>query len=345
VWAAAAGLADRDRAALDLHLRQGLEGAALGEALGTSASNANVVLSRLRDQVERSLGAFLVAKKGRADCAALDALLAEWDGEFSPLWRKRIARHVDDCPTCSESRRRLASPLALLSGVAIVPAPRHLRDRVLNDIELISATSAIETGRTRRTTILAAIIAAAGLLFLGAAVLNSRHDTPRSNLATATTTETTPPAIVADAPTSTTDAGPNTTGRIITATTVRPVATTRPPTTAPPATVAPQPLAVRASAGSRTLGDANSCSANTTTPVTATVSGGSAPIGAVVLRWQGPGSTSGNKRLNGGPSTWSGSLGPLFGQGNVTWWVTVIDAAGARAETAPQTISMQPCVN
>src|SRR5262245_52012064 len=33
VWKGAAGLADRDRAALDLHLRQGLEGAALGEAL------------------------------------------------------------------------------------------------------------------------------------------------------------------------------------------------------------------------------------------------------------------------------------------------------------------------
>ena len=34
VWDAAAGLADRDRALLDLHLRQGLEGAELGEAMG-----------------------------------------------------------------------------------------------------------------------------------------------------------------------------------------------------------------------------------------------------------------------------------------------------------------------
>ena len=45
VWDASAGLADRDRALLDLHLRQGLEGAELGEAMGVSASNAYVMLA------------------------------------------------------------------------------------------------------------------------------------------------------------------------------------------------------------------------------------------------------------------------------------------------------------
>ena len=85
VWDASAGLADRDRALLDLHLRQGLEGAELGEAMGVSASNAYVMLNRLRAQVDRSLGALLIARLGRDDCDDLDDLLADWDGTFSPL--------------------------------------------------------------------------------------------------------------------------------------------------------------------------------------------------------------------------------------------------------------------
>src|SRR6266545_2780952 len=48
VWNAAAGLSERDRAVLDLHLRHGLEGAELGEAIGVSASHTYVLLSRRR---------------------------------------------------------------------------------------------------------------------------------------------------------------------------------------------------------------------------------------------------------------------------------------------------------
>src|SRR5215218_6063495 len=83
VWSAAAGLSERDRALLDLHLRQGLEGAELGEAMGIPAGHAYVLLSRLRDQVERSLGALLVARLGRRDCPDLAKLLTGWDGRFS----------------------------------------------------------------------------------------------------------------------------------------------------------------------------------------------------------------------------------------------------------------------
>ena len=84
VWNAAAGLSERDRALLDLHLRHGLEGADLGEAIGVEPAHAYVLLTRLRDQVERSLGALLVARLGRADCPDLSRLLTDWDGRFSP---------------------------------------------------------------------------------------------------------------------------------------------------------------------------------------------------------------------------------------------------------------------
>ncbi len=140
VWNAAAGLSERDRALLDLHLRHGLEGAELGQAMGVEPGHAYVLLSRLRDQVERSLGALLVARLGRDDCPDLAAILSGWDGRFTPLIRKRVARHVDACDVCGERRRTAASPLALLAAVPPMPAPAFLRDRVLERVELLSGS-------------------------------------------------------------------------------------------------------------------------------------------------------------------------------------------------------------
>lgn len=136
VWDAANGLAERDRALLDLHLRQGLDGADLGEAMGVSSSNAYVMMNRLRGQMERSLGALLVAKTGRDDCGELDTSLTDWDGSFSPLVRKRVARHVDNCPKCTLRRAAMVSPLALFAGVSAFAAPASLRERVLNSLTL-----------------------------------------------------------------------------------------------------------------------------------------------------------------------------------------------------------------
>ncbi len=147
VWDASAGLAERDRAMLDLHLRQGLEGAELGEAMGVSASNSYVMLNRLRGQVERSLGALLIARLGRDDCDELDGILVDWEGSFSPLVRKRVARHVDHCDVCADRRRKIISPLALLAGVPVIAAPLSLRDRVVNDTQLV-AYSGSTTGPT-----------------------------------------------------------------------------------------------------------------------------------------------------------------------------------------------------
>jgi RNA polymerase sigma factor (sigma-70 family) len=134
VWAAAEGLNGRDQALMDLNLRQGLEGQDLADAMGTSLSNSYVMLSRMRDQVERSLGALLIARLGREDCEELDGLLAGWDGKFTPLLRKRVARHVDGCEVCSERRRAAVSPLALLALAPLVPAPGLLKARVISSI-------------------------------------------------------------------------------------------------------------------------------------------------------------------------------------------------------------------
>lgn len=205
VWDASAGLADRDRAMLDLHLRQGLEGAELGEAMGVTASNAYVMLNRLRAQVERSLGALLIARLGRDDCDELDGILADWDGSFSPLVRKRVARHVDDCDVCSDRRRTMVSPMTLLSGVPIVAAPLSLRDRVVGETELVAysepGTPFLKRRRNQVAAASAAAIMVAGTALLWPGGADEPGSTPSAASETATPTETTPTATPTPSPT------------------------------------------------------------------------------------------------------------------------------------------------
>lgn len=162
VWEAGRGLSDRDRMVMDLHLRQGLDGSELAQAMGVSENNAYVMVHRVRDRIERSLGAFLVARLGADHCEDLQALLRNWDGRFSPLVRKRVARHVDACAACDERRRAVASPWALLGTIPMLPAPLELRERVLGAAELTSASGG--GGSRRGLPVKAAVITVAALV-------------------------------------------------------------------------------------------------------------------------------------------------------------------------------------
>jgi RNA polymerase sigma factor (sigma-70 family) len=130
------GLNDRDRVVLELSYRQGLTGPELADALGVTAKNANNLVERLRDTVGRSLGALLIcrqAKRNPAACPELAAVLADWDGEFTVLTRKRVARHIDDCDACAGDRGQMVNPAALLAATPVMaPAPVWLRERTLD---------------------------------------------------------------------------------------------------------------------------------------------------------------------------------------------------------------------
>jgi RNA polymerase sigma factor (sigma-70 family) len=142
IAAAAGGLSDRDQAVYELAYRQGLEGADLAEALGVSASNAKKMAQRLRETIERSLGALLVSRAARNNvhaCPGLAEILDGWDGKFTVLMRKRISRHVESCPTCDERRRQMVNPVALLGTTPVmIAAPAALRQRTLDGIKLTS---------------------------------------------------------------------------------------------------------------------------------------------------------------------------------------------------------------
>ncbi len=144
---AAGGLSERDRSVLELAYRHGLDGPELAEALGVSAANAKKMTQRLRETIERSLGALLVSRRVRSNpiaCPELAEILAGWDGQFSVLMRKRIARHIESCSVCDEERKRLVNPVALLGGVPVfIPAPGWLRERTLDQVHLTAASTPI----------------------------------------------------------------------------------------------------------------------------------------------------------------------------------------------------------
>lgn len=141
VVSAAAGLSPKDREVFDLGLRHDLRAPEVAAALGVTDNAAHAMLSRVRGQFERALGALSVARHGRQSCGELDQLLTGWDGEFDALWRKRIARHVDSCATCSAVQKREVSPAALLSVLPLVAAPVLVRERLFSDdLDLASAS-------------------------------------------------------------------------------------------------------------------------------------------------------------------------------------------------------------
>jgi RNA polymerase sigma factor (sigma-70 family) len=144
---AAGGLSDRDRELLDLSYRHGLDGPELAEALGVTLTSANTMMFRLRQTVERCLGALLVARGAHANpdaCPELATILKGWDGQFSVLMRKRMARHIDSCDTCEQDQRQQVNPVALLGSAAVfIPAPAALRRQTLDRVQLTSASSSI----------------------------------------------------------------------------------------------------------------------------------------------------------------------------------------------------------
>jgi RNA polymerase sigma factor (sigma-70 family) len=130
------GLNPGEQDLIELQLRQGLDAAEIAAVLGVSRNHAHALLSRARDQLEISLGALLVARSGRDDCAALNTMLMDWDGQLNVLMRKRINRHIENCPVCDERKKRELAP-ALLLGLAPLAAlgaaavPPGLREQVL----------------------------------------------------------------------------------------------------------------------------------------------------------------------------------------------------------------------
>jgi hypothetical protein len=81
-------------------------------------------------------------------------VLQAWDGTFSVLWRKRVARHVDNCALCSARHRSipqhvLTGTFAALPFTFLLP-PSWVRDRVVDDAVFANGPEGRTTRRGRR---------------------------------------------------------------------------------------------------------------------------------------------------------------------------------------------------
>jgi hypothetical protein len=93
----------------------------IAAALGLPARHAAVRVARMKEQLTTSR-AVIRALAAAMPCDGLTAAASGWDGIPSPLWRKRLARHIRDCGACAVHYEGLIPAERLLAGLPLVPA-------------------------------------------------------------------------------------------------------------------------------------------------------------------------------------------------------------------------------
>ncbi len=113
--------------------------AELATAAGISLAHAAVRVQRMRRQFDQCR-ALVAALDARPRCADLGQLVTEWDGVPAPLWRKRIARHLQGCGTCTGASGGLLAAERLLVGLALLPVPLALGKAVAGNGATVGVT-------------------------------------------------------------------------------------------------------------------------------------------------------------------------------------------------------------
>src|SRR5215472_9299208 len=129
-------LDEEDRPVLALWWQEAagqLARAELAAGLGISPSHAAVRVARMK---ERLLTSRMVVHALRRvpQCGAVAVIVAGWDGEPSPLWRKRLARHVRDCTWCRADTADMIPAEQLLGVLPLLAVPVGLAGRVLSQV-------------------------------------------------------------------------------------------------------------------------------------------------------------------------------------------------------------------
>lgn len=131
VAAALPGLNDNDREVIELAMRHDFDSRQIGEALGVNVSNASARVSRAKAQLQRCIGALVLFRSRGRDCAELAAIVQAAPG-FDALTRKRIARHIEQCPECDRVKKSAVLEIAMASALPMMAAPTSLRERLVS---------------------------------------------------------------------------------------------------------------------------------------------------------------------------------------------------------------------
>jgi RNA polymerase sigma factor (sigma-70 family) len=98
---ASKGLTVRDRLFVELIVSTEFNWHEIAQQLDISLSNVYKLHHRVEERLAQSCAALELATTYHYSCEALLGLLRDWTGEYSPLWRKRITHHAQQCSTCS----------------------------------------------------------------------------------------------------------------------------------------------------------------------------------------------------------------------------------------------------
>lgn len=171
VWRSAAALRPEEYTLLDLYLRRGLTADELAAGLGIRKGTLYTRLSRLKDSLEESVVASLLAQRGRRDCSVLDELLTQLESsELDREVRNTVIQHLETCDRCQENRARYASPAEIFGSLALIPAAAGTKQTIWSQLtKQITPSVPPPTALTRLTQWVArhkAVSIGAGLTIL-----------------------------------------------------------------------------------------------------------------------------------------------------------------------------------
>lgn len=102
-----------------------LDRAELASALDMTGHQAAVRVQRMKERLHISR-VIVRALAARPACGELTGLTLDWNGTPSGLWRKRLGRHVRQCPRCVRHKEGMLAPEGLLAPLALLPVPAAL---------------------------------------------------------------------------------------------------------------------------------------------------------------------------------------------------------------------------
>ena len=102
----------------------------LAAALGISNRHTAVRVLRMKEHMQTAC-MVVRALQSEPGCAQLRGITGAWTGVPSPLWRKRIARHVRECGTCWRVVGDLLPVEHAVRSLPLLPLPADLAQRWL----------------------------------------------------------------------------------------------------------------------------------------------------------------------------------------------------------------------
>jgi DNA-directed RNA polymerase specialized sigma24 family protein len=115
-WNAVMSMDPDELEALELACRHDVD---LGLVLGLPAQNAQALLARARQSLERALGAEILVSRGHA-CPDRAEVMTGWAGVMTAQMRERVLEHARRCEVCGPNRPRNVSAARVF---ALLPAP------------------------------------------------------------------------------------------------------------------------------------------------------------------------------------------------------------------------------